>query len=91
MGIVTKKSKTIKYGSKTVKAKTPSNKILKKKNDIREISFKDINDVYSWGNYGDFKVIIMKENGYINATKICNDAKTKNGTRKRIQRMEKKF
>ncbi len=51
------------------------------KRDIRNISFKDINDDYSWGKYGDFKVIMMKSNGYINATKICNDA-MENGSKK---------
>src|SRR5271154_666725 len=50
-----------------------------------KISFKDINDDYGWGKYGDFKVIIMNENGYINATKICHDAKTKNGKRKEFR------
>ena len=30
------------------------------------------NDFY-WGNYGNFKVLIMKSNGYINATKLCQD------------------
>ena len=48
----------------------------------KNIKFKDINDKYSYGKYGDFKVIVMKKNGYINATKICNDAVTKNGTKK---------
>jgi len=82
--IMSKSQKTVKHGSKTVKAKVPSNKLIRKKNDIRQISFKDINDDYSWGKYGDFKVIIMKENGYINVTKICNDAKTKNGKGKKF-------
>jgi hypothetical protein len=36
------------------------------------ITFEHINDDYAWGKYmGDFKVIIMKKNGYINATKLC--------------------
>jgi hypothetical protein len=26
-----------------------------------------INDKYAWGKYGEFKVLIMLENGYINA------------------------
>jgi len=82
---MSKSQKTVKHGSKTVKAKVPSNKIVRKKNDIRQISFKDINDDYSWGKYGDFKVIIMNENGYINATKICHDARTKNGKRKEFR------
>ena len=63
----------------------PGSKTNSKKNNINNIIFKDINDDYSFGKYGDFKVIIMKENSYINATKICNDAKTKNGTRKEFR------
>ncbi len=47
-----------------------------------KISFTDINDDYSWGTYGDFKVIITKKNGYINATKICHRAMTRNGRKK---------
>ena len=43
-------------------------------NSIMEIATDDINDDYCWGNYGNFKVIIMKKNGYINATKIVSDA-----------------
>jgi hypothetical protein len=41
-------------------------------NDIRDIVFGHIDDDYAWCSYtGDFKVIIMKKNGYINAGKIC--------------------
>jgi FtsZ-binding cell division protein ZapB len=72
-------------GSKTSKVFKQSNKTIKDKNNIMNIIFKDINDDYAWAKYGDFKVIIMKENGYINATKICNDAKTKNGTKKELK------
>lgn len=28
---------------------------------------------YYWGKYADFEVLIMKENGYINATRLCKD------------------
>jgi HEPN domain-containing protein len=52
------------------------------KNNIRNIIFEDINDDYSWGNYGDFKVIVMKSNGYINATELCKNATTKTGSKK---------
>ena len=30
-----------------------------------------INEKFSWALYGDFKVIMMNSNGYINATKLC--------------------
>ena len=46
------------------------------------ISFKNINNDYHWGKYGDFKVIIMKENGYINATKLIAGDCTNNGNKK---------
>jgi hypothetical protein len=59
----------VKSGSKTNKVFKQSNKTIKDGNNIMNIVFKDINDDYAWGKYGDFKVIIMKENGYINATK----------------------
>ncbi len=39
--------------------------------DIKNIRFQDINDDYCYGKYGDFKVIIMKKNNYINATHLC--------------------
>jgi hypothetical protein len=43
------------------------------KNTLRELIFEYINDKYSWGNYGEFKVLMMRENGYINVTKLCTD------------------
>ena len=42
---------------------------------INEIIFEHINEKYAYGKYGEFKVIIMKENKYINATKLCNTNK----------------
>jgi hypothetical protein len=47
-------------------------------NDIHEymddVIFEHINDDYAWSKYmGDFNVMIMKENGYINASKICSE------------------
>jgi hypothetical protein len=59
-------------GSKTSKVFKQSNKTIKDKNNIMNIVFKDINDDYAWAKYGDFKVIIMKENGYINATHLVH-------------------
>ncbi|MFA5704609.1 MAG: KilA-N domain-containing protein [Advenella sp.] len=37
------------------------------------IIFKHINDEFAIGSYLDFEVIIMKSNGYINVTRLCND------------------
>ena len=42
-------------------------------NQLSNIAFEDITDDYCYGNYGEFKVIMMKKNGYINATKMCQD------------------
>lgn len=40
---------------------------------LNEIIFEHIDDKYAYGKYADFKVIIMKENRYINATNLCNN------------------
>ena len=45
--------------------------------DLRNISFQDIDEKFSYGQYGDFDVIIMRKNGYINATKLCAIVKKK--------------
>jgi hypothetical protein len=44
---------------------------FEQKTNIKEIIFKKINDKYSYGKYGSFNVIMMIDNGYINATKLC--------------------
>ncbi|AGF85779.1 N-domain protein [Moumouvirus goulette] len=41
------------------------------KTHINNIIFQDIDEKYSFGQYGDFDVIIDKSNGYINVTKMC--------------------
>jgi hypothetical protein len=40
---------------------------------VRDLIFENINDKYAWGNYGEFKVLMMRENGYINVTKLCKE------------------
>ena len=40
---------------------------------MNEIIFEHINEEFAYGKYGDFKVIIMKKNRYINATKLCGE------------------
>jgi hypothetical protein len=40
---------------------------------LNQIIFEHIDDKYSYGKYGDFKVIMMTNNRYINATKLCNE------------------
>ena len=39
--------------------------------NINQIIFENINDDYSYGMYGDFKVIIHTKSGYINVTQLC--------------------
>ncbi|BCS83770.1 hypothetical protein QLL95_gp0353 [Cotonvirus japonicus] len=48
-----------------------------KENDIRNIIIKDIDDNFAEGKLGDFNVIIMKENAYVNATKLCDKSGSK--------------
>lgn len=40
---------------------------------LKNIIYEDINDEYGRGKYGDFDIIIMKKNTYINATKLCKE------------------
>jgi len=35
---------------------------------LNRIIFEFINENYAWGQYGEFKIIIMTKNRYINAT-----------------------
>jgi len=56
--------------------------------DLRDIAFENINDDYAWGNYIDFKVIIMRKNGYINVSKICDETGKLLGTWKRSKAAE---
>ena len=38
---------------------------------LNQIIFEHIDDKYAYGKYGDFKVIMMTKNRFINATKLC--------------------
>jgi hypothetical protein len=40
---------------------------------ISDICFEQIQGNYWFGQYGEFKVLMMKDSGYINATKLCKD------------------
>lgn len=44
-------------------------------NRLEKISYDKINENFSYGNYGGIKVILMNDNGYLNATKLCTLAK----------------
>jgi len=39
--------------------------------DIRNTIYENINDNYAYGKYADITVILMKINGYVNATNFC--------------------
>ena len=39
--------------------------------DLRNIIFKNIDENFAYGMLGDFKVIVMRQNGFINASKLC--------------------
>jgi hypothetical protein len=41
-------------------------------NPLEHIAFEDINETYCYGMYYDFKIIMIKSNGYVNATQMCN-------------------
>ena len=80
------KPKLAKQSSGSKNSKNASRPNVLPKTDIRNICFEKINDEYSWAKYGDFKVIMMIKNGYINATNLCNDTETKNGAKKEFKR-----
>ncbi|AEQ33377.1 KilA-N and DUF3627 domain-containing protein [Megavirus chiliensis] len=40
-------------------------------NDFRNVIFENINDEYALGKFGDLEVVMMRENGYVNATNLC--------------------
>ena len=40
---------------------------------LGEVAFEQVQDNNCYGAYGEFRVVMMKSNGYINATKMCND------------------
>ncbi|AEX61949.1 putative KilA-N domain-containing protein [Megavirus courdo7] len=44
-------------------------------NDLRNVIYKDLNDDFSVGRLGDFDVIFMRKNGYVNATNLCKNTK----------------
>ena len=37
------------------------------------VTFESVDNDYQWGYYFQFKVLIITQNGYINATKLCKD------------------
>ena len=42
-------------------------------NSLSSICYEQIKDNYYYGLYGDFKIIVDKNTGYFNATKLCKD------------------
>jgi hypothetical protein len=51
-------------------------------NAITDIAFEQIRGNYYWGKYGDFKVIIDVDTGYINATHLCGLAESLTGRKR---------
>ena len=41
--------------------------------NIGDVVYEKITEGYWYGMYADFKVIIKRENGYVNGTKLCTD------------------
>ena len=48
----------------------PANNI---NNNNQFVAFQDVNEEYAWVNYGQFKLLMMKRNGYVNVTKMCDE------------------
>ena len=46
-------------------------------NTLTDIIFENINDEFAYGLYLGLKVIIMKENGYVNGSLLCKSANKK--------------
>lgn len=42
-------------------------------NDLRNIMFETIDETYAIGKYGQFRVQMIRANGYVNATKLCEE------------------
>lgn len=40
---------------------------------VSKLIYEPVNGQYGWGKYGEFKVLIRKSDGYINATKLCKE------------------
>jgi len=58
--------------------------------DIRELAFEQIKDNYSWGMYGNLKIIIDMKDSYINATDICAMGSKRTGNKKELKKWMKK-
>jgi len=58
-------------------------------NPLEHIAYEDIDDTYCYGKYGKFTVIMMKKNGYINATKMCQLISKRTGTKKTFKNWNK--
>jgi hypothetical protein len=51
-------------------------------NPIQNIVFDDIDETYCYGKFANFKVIMNKSTGYINATKMCQSISEQTGSKK---------
>lgn len=46
---------------------------MEHKSNLNEIIYEAVNEEYGWGKYGEFRVLIRRKDGYVNATKLCKD------------------
>jgi hypothetical protein len=44
---------------------------INSEHNLSEVIYESVNSEYGWGKYGEFRVLIRKKDGYINATKLC--------------------
>ena len=63
---------------------------------INELVFEQIEGNFWYAAYGQFRVVMMKDTGYINATKLCNSGGKEfkkwsrlNGSQELIQALER--
>jgi hypothetical protein len=58
---------------------------MTEKKGLLSLATEKIDKYFSIGKYGDFTIVIMNKNGYVNATKLCRFAKNKNNKPKEFK------
>lgn len=56
--------------------------------NIRLAEFENIDEKFAWVYYGQIKLIIMKDNGYVHVSKLCNEGGKKYGNWKRSKQAD---
>ena len=57
--------------------------------NTQEIIYESIDNKFAYAKYGEFKVMMMKDNGYINITKLCKEGKKEFFNWKRLESSKK--